>query len=110
MSVSPSTTAKLPVVGAETTSRLAAVRGWLWRLARSLPFSGDSLLHKSGLAVFDQAVVSGTSFLTSVILGRMCAREELGVYYLVLSIVFFVRGIQEQLPVARWPIWPSSWR
>jgi O-antigen/teichoic acid export membrane protein len=55
------------------------------------------LLHKSGLSVLDQAVVSGTSFATSVLLARSAPREELGVYYLALSVIFFVRGIQEQL-------------
>jgi O-antigen/teichoic acid export membrane protein len=105
MSVSPSTTAELPLAAPETTSPLGAVRSWPGWLARLWPFAGDSLLHKSVLAVFDQAVVSGTSFLTSVILGRMCAREELGVYYLVLSIVFFVRGVQEQLVSAPYMIY-----
>jgi O-antigen/teichoic acid export membrane protein len=105
MSASPSTTAELPLSAQPSASRLAALWQWLGSLARRVPLGSDSLLHKSVLAVFDQAVVSGTSFLTSVILGRMCAREELGVYYLVLSIVFFVRGIQEQLVSAPYMIY-----
>lgn len=105
MSVSPPTTAELPLPALAPASRSAAERGWLGRLARLWPLGGDSLWHKSVLAVFDQAVVSGASFLTSVILGRLCAREELGVYYLVLSIVFFVRGIQEQLVSAPYMIY-----
>ncbi len=63
------------------------------------------MLQKSGLSVLDQAVVSGTSFATSVILGRYVLREELGVYYLALSIVFFARGIQEQLVSAPYMIY-----
>ena len=47
-------------------------------------------------SLFDQAVVSGTSFVTTVCIGRMCSKEELGVYYLGLSIFYFVRGIQDQ--------------
>lgn len=47
-------------------------------------------------SLFDQAVVSGTSFVTAVCIGRMCSKEELGIYYLGLSIFYFVRGIQEQ--------------
>jgi O-antigen/teichoic acid export membrane protein len=105
MNASTSPTADLPLAIPESTSRIAGFRMRLLRLARRLPLAGDSLLHKSVLAVFDQAVVSGTSFLTSVVLGRMCAREELGVYYLVLSIVFFVRGIQEQLVSAPYMIY-----
>lgn len=77
---------------------------------KSLPASlraalADSFLRKGALSVFDQAIVSGTSFATSVILGRTCSREELGVYFLALSIVMFVRGIQEQLVSAPYMIY-----
>jgi O-antigen/teichoic acid export membrane protein len=63
------------------------------------------LLQKSGLSVFDQAVVSGTSFATSVLLARWASRDELGIYYLALSVVFFARGIQEQLVSAPYMIY-----
>ena len=69
--------------------------------------AADSLLQKSVLSIFDQGVVSGTSFLTSVVLGRLCTKEDLGVYYLAISIVFFVRGIQEQLVSAPYMIYSS---
>jgi len=57
----------------------------------------DAVVRKGLLSVFDQAVVSGTSFVTSVAVGRLCGQDDLGVYYLALSIVLFVRGVQEQL-------------
>jgi O-antigen/teichoic acid export membrane protein len=79
-------------------------------LARLRQLAGSSLLQKSGLSVFDQAVVSGASFVTSVILARSCPREELGVYYLALSVVFFIRGIQEQLVSAPYMIYCSRKR
>ncbi len=63
------------------------------------------LLQSSGLSVIDQALVSGTSFVTSVILGRCTGREDLGYYYLALSIVLFVRGLQEQLVAAPYMIY-----
>ena len=89
-----------------TTSDLpASPGGQPGLLRRLLPLANNSLLQKSALSVFDQAVVSGTSFLTSVLLGRLCALEELGVYYLALSIVFFVRGIQEQVVSAPYMIY-----
>jgi O-antigen/teichoic acid export membrane protein len=44
----------------------------------------------AALAVIDQGVVSGTSFLTTVVIGRFGSQEELGAYYLALSIAFFV--------------------
>lgn len=77
------------------------VARWLQRLARS------KLLQSSGLSVFDQAIVSGTSFATSIILGRCCGRDDLGIYYLALSIVLFVRGLQEQLVSAPYMIYCS---
>jgi O-antigen/teichoic acid export membrane protein len=65
----------------------------------------DPLLQKSVLSVFDQAIVSGTSFATSIIIGRICGRSELGVYALALSVVLFARGIQEQLVIAPYMIY-----
>jgi len=50
-------------------------------------------------------VVSGTSFATSVVLARCVSREELGGYYLALSVFYFVRGIQEQLVSAPYMIY-----
>ena len=72
--------------------------------------ANSSLLQKSGLSVFDQAVVSGTSFVTSVLLARCVSREELGVYYLALSVYYFVRGIQEQVVSAPYMIYCSRRR
>ncbi|MFQ5730471.1 MAG: lipopolysaccharide biosynthesis protein [Planctomycetaceae bacterium] len=68
--------------------------GLCGRVVRAItdPFARDGLL-----SVFDQAVVSGTSFFTSVLIGRLCGKEDLGVYYLALSIVLFIRGVQEQV-------------
>lgn len=77
-------------------------------VARELrAFAGSSLVKKSSLSVVDQAVVSGTNFATSVILGRFAVQEELGVYYLALSVIYFARGIQEQLVSAPYMIYCS---
>jgi O-antigen/teichoic acid export membrane protein len=73
-------------------------------------FAGSSLVRKSGLSVIDQAVVSGTNFATSVLLGRFAMQEELGVYYLALSVIYFARGIQEQLVSAPYMIYCSRKR
>lgn len=67
--------------------------------------AGSRLLQSSGLSIIDQALVSGTSFVTSVILGRCAGREDLGFYYLALSVVLFVRGLQEQLVSAPYMIY-----
>lgn len=73
-------------------------RGWkaVW---------SSSFLTKSGLSVIDQGVVSGTSFATSVLLGRFATQEDLGVYYLALSVIYFARGVQEQLVSAPYMIY-----
>src|SRR3954452_4733823 len=74
-------------------------------LRRVREVMASPLITRSGLAVFDQGVVSGTSFATSVVLARCVSREELGVYYLALSVFYFVRGIQEQLVSAPYMIY-----
>src|SRR6478609_1956108 len=94
-------------VGGDVVREPHAV-GLLSRLARAIsPVVTSPLLQKSGLSVLDQAVVSGTSFATSVLLGRFTSQEELGVYYLALSVVYFTRGVQEQLVSAPYMIYCS---
>jgi O-antigen/teichoic acid export membrane protein len=45
----------------------------------------------------DQGVVSGARFLTSVIIGRGCGKEELGLYALGFSVLLLVVCAQESL-------------
>lgn len=49
------------------------------------------------LSIFDQAIFSGTSFLTAVFIGRATSPDELGMYYLVLSIILIISGVQDQI-------------
>jgi O-antigen/teichoic acid export membrane protein len=94
-------------VGGDVVREPHAV-GLLSRLARAIsPVVTSPLLQKSGLSVLDQGVVSGTNFATSVLLGRFTSQEELGVYYLALSVVYFTRGVQEQLVSAPYMIYCS---
>jgi len=48
-------------------------------------------------ALIDQAVVSGTNFLTGVLVARLCSKEEYGFYVLAFSLVFFADGIRNSL-------------
>jgi O-antigen/teichoic acid export membrane protein len=48
-------------------------------------------------AIFDQGVVSGTNFLTTLIIARVCSQEELGVYSLAWTIVLFLAAAQGNL-------------
>jgi O-antigen/teichoic acid export membrane protein len=47
------------------------------------------------LGITDQAIVGATGFATSVIVGRWGSKEDLGSYYLMLSVLLFARGIQD---------------
>lgn len=67
----------------------------------------DALLRKGSISVLDQAVVSLAGFATSVIIGRMCGRADLGVYYLALSVILFTRGVQEQLVSSPYMVYAS---
>ena len=49
------------------------------------------------LALADQTIVSGASFLTTVMIGRSCLPSELGVYSMGVSLVLSWLGIQETL-------------
>jgi O-antigen/teichoic acid export membrane protein len=55
------------------------------------------LLSRGFLSIFDQGIFSGASFLTAVLIGRATSPRELGLYYLVLSIILVATGVQEQI-------------
>src|SRR5437764_12651004 len=61
----------------------------------------SSLLHwiggKRALAVFDQAIVSGTSFLVMIAVGRFGGPAELGTYALVASSLALIFAAHESL-------------
>ena len=69
-------------------------RNWI-RL--SVEMVSDAKTRKDMSALADQAVVSATNFFTGVIIGRTCAKEQLGLYMLGFTIVLFVTGIQQAL-------------
>src|SRR4051812_6238069 len=77
--------------------------GSLSRLAGAIRARPD--LRNGALSLFDQALVSGTSFLTSVIIGRLGSKEEFGIFYVALTIVYLARGIQEQLVSAPYVVY-----
>lgn len=62
-------------------------------------------LRNGALSLVDQAVVSGASFATNVIIGRLCSKEDLGVFYLAMTVVCLARGMQEQLISAPYVIY-----
>ncbi len=52
-------------------------------------------IRLGGSAVIDQAVVSGTNFLITVIVGRLCGPTELGLFALVTTIWYLVLAFLE---------------
>ena len=81
-------------------SAIAAARDPARKLA------AGSLVKSGSLAIADQAVVSGTNFATSILLG-WSGKTELGIYYLALSTLVFFRGIQEQLITAPYLVYAN---
>jgi O-antigen/teichoic acid export membrane protein len=67
-------------------------------------------LEKAALSIFDQAVFSGTSFLTAVIVGRSSTQSELGIYYLTLTIVMVMFGIHENVVAGPYMIFSARRR
>ena len=53
--------------------------------------------HKGLLSIIDQGLVSGTTFATAVIIGRLTSPETLGLFYLLFSIVLITSGVIEQI-------------
>ncbi len=54
-------------------------------------------IRKSLLAIAGQGMVSGANFLTSIIIGRLAGKEELGLYAIGFSVVVFASELQMSL-------------
>lgn len=54
-------------------------------------------MHPQVLALIDQALVSGASFLTTVLIGRNTLPSQLGTYALSGAILIWVTNAQESL-------------
>lgn len=66
-------------------------------LASSLAGLGGASGQKWLLTLVDQGIVSAASFVTMVIIARTCAKEQLGLYFLGLSIVGLCMELQNVL-------------
>jgi O-antigen/teichoic acid export membrane protein len=87
----------MPIATLPETALSAARPAWV---ARLLAVALRHEAREAGLSIVDQAVVSGTNFITSVVIGRAAGVEGLGVYSLALSVVLLARAVQEQLVAA----------
>lgn len=66
--------------------------------------------HPGIWSIADQALVSGTSFVTSIVIARCCSRSELGLFALAISLIALTRAIQEQLITAPFMVFAGRMR
>ena len=71
--------------------------GWLARFQTSVQSSDAAA---SMLAVVDQAMISGTNFVTAIIIGRCCGAETLGLFSLIAAAMAMIIGVHDQLVTA----------
>lgn len=76
-------------------SGVAALSGFARLRSRVAPSSPT--VQIGAISLVDQAVVSGTSFLTTVIVGRTCGADGLGMYALAFTVVVLISCGQESL-------------
>ena len=67
----------------------------------------DDSWRPTFLALFDQAIVSGTRFLTSILVGRAAGVDALGVYSNALSAVILFGVVQEALITTPYTIYSN---
>lgn len=67
------------------------------RPAESVANSNRKLLGGGAVSLLDQAIVSGTNFVTTIIIGRAAGETELGLYSLGFTVVVLLLGAQEAL-------------
>ncbi len=86
------------LLGAEPLGRVGP-RARVRRLIASQPHTTQAIL-----SLTDQAIFSGTSFVTAVIVGRATPPDVLGLYYLTLTIAYIAIGLQEAMIAAPYAI------
>jgi O-antigen/teichoic acid export membrane protein len=62
-----------------------------------LDLSSETGLHQGIISLADQAVASGTNFLTGIIIARACSKEEFGLYMLGFSLILLMTDFQTSL-------------
>jgi O-antigen/teichoic acid export membrane protein len=83
-----------PVIGGETTG--TAVR----QVARNIRQNGRTWVT----VLCDQLLVSGTSFLTTVFVGRILGKEQLGLYVLAYSLLVVLLEVQNSFIASAYTI------
>ncbi len=60
--------------------------------------------RKGGITLADQSIVSGANFLTTVLIGRLCGPEELGIYSVGFSVVVILGTMLQALVVVPYTV------
>jgi O-antigen/teichoic acid export membrane protein len=85
------------IIGTDPSLEIAIPESWYEQLVARLQARFGVGAFRGLLSVADQFVVSGTHFLTSVIVGRVCGPEELGDYSLAFMLYLFAVCAQKAL-------------
>ncbi len=72
--------------------------------------SGGAARYRLATALLDQLFVSGTSFLSTIVVGRYCGIQGLGLFSLAVSAIVLARGIQETLVSAPFTVFQERLR
>jgi O-antigen/teichoic acid export membrane protein len=67
------------------------------RIQAGYSFLSTVFLGKGIVALADQGVVSAANFSTGLIIGRICSKEQLGLYMLGFTIIMFIMNVQSCL-------------
>jgi O-antigen/teichoic acid export membrane protein len=59
--------------------------------------AAEEMVRPGLYSVFDQGIVSGVNFFTTLMLARSCSQEELGAYSLAWTVVLFLAAVQGNL-------------
>ncbi len=73
-------------------------------------FLAQMVTGKGVLTFIDQAVFSGTTFLTTAIIGRVCTKEQLGLFTLGFTLVYFAANFQAALILTPYTIYSPRLR
>jgi O-antigen/teichoic acid export membrane protein len=87
----PSNTIESSAAPERCTSRGWPAFVWPWRSDRQTEITHGFLVMS------DQAVVSIANFTTTLIIGRICLQEELGLYALGFTLILYLSGISKAM-------------
>ena len=76
---------------------MAHLATWRSLIQKGVDLLSGAPVRKGSAALVDQAVFSATNFLTGIIVGRSCTKEQFGLFSLGFSIWLFVMSLQTWL-------------